>query len=106
MNMNFAVPTIVLDVGAGCTKVGISGLNAAPLSFPTVVSRTRRPMFPHRSNSSSLVQTLEREIFVGAEALQRGRSKNADMSFPIVAVNRGIHMNWDDMEGHLVLFLL
>jgi actin len=76
-----ATPVVVIDCGSGTTKAGFAGDDAPRAVFSTVVGRPR-----HKDR-------VETDCYVGTDAWSR-RSE-LELKRP---VERGMVINWDDME--------
>ena len=79
---------LVIDNGSGVCKAGFAGDEAPRTVFPSIVGRPTRAVFV----GTGLGMT-QKDAYVGDEA----QSKRTVMSLKH-PVDRGIVMNWDDME--------
>ncbi|VDM04795.1 unnamed protein product [Schistocephalus solidus] len=76
---------VVIDVGSGSIKAGISGEDAPSCEFPTIVGRPKSP--------SPVVGPEQKEYFIGEET--QAKMGTLIIKYP---VQRGIITDWDDME--------
>jgi actin-related protein len=81
--------TLVVDIGSGIIKAGISGEDAPRSIFPSIVGRPK--------DKNKLIFGVEhKDVDIGDYAQQYRGILN--VSYPI---ERGIVKNWDDLENIL-----
>ena len=78
---------IVIDNGTSSIKAGFSGNDAPSFEIPTVIAT---PKF----FQSSMIGMGQKRVYIGCDAKKK-RPIQMNMSYPI---ERGIIMNWNDME--------
>uniref|UniRef100_A0A3B5ME72 Uncharacterized protein n=1 Tax=Xiphophorus couchianus TaxID=32473 RepID=A0A3B5ME72_9TELE len=79
------VAPVVIDNGSGFTKAGFSGEDAPCAVFPSVVGRP--------THQGVAVAGGQKDRFIGAEALS-----HRDLLTLKNPIERGVVVNWDDME--------
>uniref|UniRef100_A0A3B5MNB8 Uncharacterized protein n=1 Tax=Xiphophorus couchianus TaxID=32473 RepID=A0A3B5MNB8_9TELE len=83
--MEKQVAPVVIDNGSGFTKAGFSGEDAPCAVFPSVVGRP--------THQGVAVAGGQKDRFIGAEALS-----HRDLLTLKNPIERGVVVNWDDME--------
>jgi actin len=79
--MKEATQTVIIDIGAGSTKAGLSGNKYPLIVFPTMLGRPKRQGI------------LEKELYIGDYVILKRGLLNVSQT-----IERGNILNWHDIE--------
>lgn len=92
---------IVIDIGSGCTKIGLAGNSSPQYILPTCVAKSTsvRNHGQYQGSQCSAEMNFGNDFYIGDAAYKRKDASNYLLSFP---VKNGRIDNFDDIERFLL----